>query len=334
MSFSIQFIAAFLLDIAAGDPRWLYHPVRGIGWWCTLLEKAARKTFLFIHLRQKGVLVALAVIVTVQFLLVSVFAVTGMISPYLRCILSFFLIYTGMAAGDLVTHSREVAGQLSSGNLDGARKSVAMLVGRDTEHLDSAEVSRACIESVSENLVDGITAPVFWGVASAVLSLFVQVDTMSAAVCGVYLYKSVNTMDSMIGYKNDVYMDFGRFAAKIDDVFNFIPARLSGMIVIAVAAMMRLNPRESWRTFREDRLKSSSPNSGHTEAAVAGALEIQLGGSSSYFGKIQPKPVIGGRYRKPDYRDIFKANRLVLAASSFFVCLSLLFFNLFRLVII
>jgi adenosylcobinamide-phosphate synthase len=311
----------------------LYHPVRGIGWLCTRFETIARKRFLSIPLGLKGVVVAVSVIGTVFFLLVIILTCAGMFSPYFRMVFCLFFLYTGIAAGDLFKHSREVARELSSGKLESARRSVAMLVGRDTTSLDGSEISRACVESVSENFVDGITAPVFWGVVAAIVSLILQADTLSMAVYGVYLYKSVNTMDSMIGYKNDEYMDFGRFAAKTDDVFNFIPARISGVIVVAAAALMKLNTLESWKTFCEDRLKSSSPNSGHTEAAVAGALQIQLGGSSYYFGKVQTKPFIGSGFRKPDGEDIYRANRLVLVSSAIFIFLSLLLFNVSLLVV-
>ena len=331
MVFSLQLITAFLLDLAAGDPRWLYHPVRLIGWWCASLERFARKYLPFMQTEMKGVCVVFAVILGVQGLLMSIFALADTINPNLRVVIAFFLLYTGIAAGDLLRHSRQVASRLKSENLEQARQSVSKLVGRDTKDLDASGISRACIESVSENLVDGVTAPVFWGVTAAVFSVLLGTETLNAAVYGMYLYKSINTMDSMIGYKNDLYIDFGRCAAKTDDIFNLIPARISGLIVVAASAVMKMNYRESWKTFCEDRLKSSSPNSGHTEAAVAGALELQLGGASSYFGKIQYKPLIGADYGAPESGDIIRANRLVLAASTLFVFFALLFFNILRL---
>ena len=196
-----------------------------------------------------------------------------------------------------------------------------MMVGRDTGDLDEAEVSRACIESVSENLVDGITAPLFWALIASLAAPRLGLPAVICAAFGYGAYKAVNTMDSMYGYRNERYIEFGSCAARIDDGFNFLPARLSGVCVIAAALLPGYDARRAARVFRTDRLKSSSPNSAHTEAAVAGALGVRLGGPSSYFGKTTAKPYLGDGLRVAERADIPRTNRLVVASAALFYLL-------------
>jgi adenosylcobinamide-phosphate synthase len=196
-----------------------------------------------------------------------------------------------------------------------------MIVGRDTATLDRSAVARACIESVAESLVDGITAPLFWAFFASLFAGPLNSDPLVLAALGAVCYKAVNTMDSMYGYRNERYLHFGRFAARVDDVCNFIPARLSGLCVVLAAAMFGYNGAAAWQVFFKDRLKSSSPNSGHTEAAVAGALNIQLGGTSSYFGVTHHKPLIGAGRNRVDLDDIARVNRIVQTSAWLFFML-------------
>lgn len=240
------------------------------------------------------------------------------VSVYAGIIGAGIICYFCIAAGDLVRHSAKVQRSLEQGRLDDARKAVAMMVGRDTDGLDESEVSRACIESVAENLVDGITAPLFWSLAAALLAPLLGINYIICAAYGFIAYKAVNTMDSMFGYKNQSYIDFGTCAARVDDFCNFIPARLSGLCVIVAALAPGYDICQAKQVFLKDRLKSSSPNSAHTEAAAAGALGVRLGGTSSYFGEISVKPYLGDGLRGPEAEDIKRANLLILIATALF----------------
>ncbi len=202
-----------------------------------------------------------------------------------------------------------------------ARNEVAKLVGRDTGDLDETEIVRACIESVAENLVDGVTAPIFWALTASLFAPLVAIEPIFGATLGVVFYKAVNTMDSMYGYKNRQYLEFGWFAARFDDYANYLPARISGLCVVAAAFLLGYDARSSAHIFFRDRLKSTSPNSGHTEASFAGALGVRLGGASSYFGKVVNKPLIGKESRVAVTFDIIKSNRLVVAGTGVFFIL-------------
>jgi adenosylcobinamide-phosphate synthase len=241
-------------------------------------------------------------------------------TPYLGATIAILLLYTTLAAKDLIRHSADVYKHLKApASLDPARKAIARIVGRETRELDEAGISRACIETVAENMVDGITAPLFWAVVASFASPLVGMEPIGCSVVGAFLYKSVNTMDSMIGYKNDTYLKFGMVAARLDDVVNFIPARISGLCVIVAAFFLKLDYKKAAQVFFRDRLNHSSPNAGHTEAAAAGALGLRLGGPSTYFGKVVEKPYMGDGERQAGPEDINTANKLVLAGSLFFL---------------
>ncbi|MBU4345393.1 MAG: adenosylcobinamide-phosphate synthase CbiB, partial [Proteobacteria bacterium] len=200
--------------------------------------------------------------------------------------------------------SKVVLNALNRGNIEEARKRLSMIVGRDTEKLDEQGICRAVIETVSENLSDGIIAPMF----------YLALGGLPLAMA----YKAVNTLDSMVGYKNDRYGDIGWFSAKMDDMFNWIPARFTGLIIVAASFVLRYNWRDSWKIMRRDGQNHSSPNSGMPEAAAAGALNIQLGGKIQYFGKISHKPTIGDRIKEIDRDDVKKA-WVIMFFSSFFM---------------
>ncbi|MDR3630722.1 MAG: adenosylcobinamide-phosphate synthase CbiB [Desulfocapsaceae bacterium] len=323
MYFEMMLALALIGDQLAGDPRWFPHPVRMIGWLCLRLEGVFRSL-----IPSKGL--------AGFFTLVSIIAITvgcaGMLigvaasfAPLAGDIIAVLLLYTAVAARDLSVHSLRVYTLLCSGDdIVGARKAVAMIVGRDTDKLDEAGISRACVETVAENMVDGVTAPLFFGIFSSLFASFGGFSAIGCAAVGAIAYKAINTMDSMFGYKNEKYLEFGWAAARLDDVANFIPARLSGLAVILAAFILRHDWRGAARIFFRDRLRHSSPNSAHTEAAVAGALGVQLGGNASYFGTLTSKPTIGDSNRAVKAEDIMLTGRIMQVGALVFVILLLL----------
>jgi adenosylcobinamide-phosphate synthase len=315
--FELQLLCALALDLLLGDPRWFPHPVRIIGWFCVRIEPLSRRVFA--NKRLAGVATVIAVLVTTLSLVAVLFQVAAFISPLLVAGLAVFLLYTSVAARDLVRHSRDVFTALQQEGepgLQAGRKAVGMIVGRDTASLDRAGVIRACVETVAENMVDGVTAPLFYAIVGATCAPFLTMNPVVLAAFFAMGYKAVNTMDSMFGYKNERYLDFGWAAARLDDVVNFIPARLSGLLLVAASFLLGQDGKGALRIFRRDRLQHASPNSGHSEAAVAGALGVQLGGTSIYFGQVVVKPTMGERTRELAATDILLTNRLMLAGSA------------------
>lgn len=297
--------AAFLgvlLDWLFGDPVWLYHPVRLMGKWIALQERLWRRIF---PKSKTGERIAGALLV-----IVTVTVSTAVPAAVLRLAygLNFwagfaaesFFCYQLLAAKSLKTESCKVCERLSRGDLPGAREAVSMIVGRDTERLTEEGVTKAAVETVAENTSDGVIAPLCYMMLGGTLLAFA--------------YKAVNTMDSMVGYKNEKYRWFGTAAAKLDDIANFIPARLSGMLLVCAAFLTGEDGRGAFRIFYRDRYKHASPNSAQTEAAMAGALRIQLAGDAWYFGTLYHKPVIGDALRPAEPEDIQRANRMLYAA--------------------
>jgi adenosylcobinamide-phosphate synthase len=328
--FYAQIFAAMLLDLLFGDPRWLPHPVRFIGWLCERYEHLLRRAEVVVPTMLLGACSFFLVLLTSLASAGLILVILEGINQIAALAGALLLLYSCLAAGDLISHSRRVYFQLRDADLDAARQAVSMIVGRDTATLDSSEVARACVESVAENLVDGITAPLFWALVASLFAGLLNTDPLFLAALGAVCYKAVNTMDSMYGYRTERYLQFGRFAARVDDVCNFLPARLSGLCVVLAAALLRYDGAAAWRVFLQDRLKSSSPNSGHTEAAVAGALNIQLGGTSSYFGVTQPKPLIGAGRNMVEPDDIARVNRIVQASAWLFFILGAVFHFILR----
>jgi adenosylcobinamide-phosphate synthase len=323
MYFEIMMAVALILDQIAGDPRWLPHPVRLLGWLCLQLEEFFRSRMS--SARFAGCCTVAAILLITVSLVGMLLAATASISSLLADTLAVLLVYTAVAARDLVVHSRNVHDLLQNGDdLAAARKAVAMIVGRDTENLDQAGISRACVETVAENMVDGVTAPLFFGIVCSLLASDGGFSAIGLAAMGAMAYKAVNTMDSMFGYKNERYLEFGWAAARLDDVANFIPARLSGLAVIPAAFLLGLDWKGAARILFRDRLRHSSPNSAHTEAAVAGALGVQLGGDASYFGKPVSKPLIGDPGRPVSPEDIALTGRIMQVGALLFVVLLLL----------
>ena len=295
MRLEYQILAAILLDILAGDPPWLPHPVKLIGRFASFLETPLRK--IFPNPRVAGAMAVLIVLIVTGLVTYAVIFSAGLLHPLVADIVSIVLLYTTFAARDLARHSLNVYRGLKAGNLEEAREKVSLLVGRDTDILDEAGIVRATVESVAENTVDGVTAPLFFA--------------FLAGPAGAMLYKAVNTLDSTFGYKNERYREFGWASARLDDLTNYIPARLTAMIIPVAAVTLKLSPLDSLRILLRDGNKHPSPNSGLTEAAVAGALNVQLGGVNYYFGQPSLRPTLGDPVRELRKNDILRANALM-----------------------
>jgi len=311
--FYLQLLVVLGADLLFGDPRWHLHPVRVIGWLCNSCETFTRHRLSRLSLKTQGGFAFFLVLFTTLMVTYLCFYLVRPFGGIATAGCGIVVIYFGIAAGDLIKHSNAVKRFLDQNDIVGARRAVAMMVGRDTAELDATEISRACVESVSENIVDGVTAPLFWAFVFSLIGSGCSVEPLTGAALGLMGYKAVNTMDSMFGYKNERYLEFGRLAARFDDVGNFFPARLTGICLVGGAFLPGFNGPGAARVFFDDRLKSSSPNSGHSEAAMAGALGVMLGGDSDYFGQAVAKPVIGGRLTAAEADDIHRANRLNVA---------------------
>lgn len=293
-------LAGFVLDLIIGDPHSWYHPVQLIGLLITKCEKMFRHIFGPCE-RTAGVFCACTVLLVstaVPWLLLKLFYHLNFWAGFA---LETWWCGRLLAARSLNDETMHVYRAVQSGDLQKAQKAVSMVVGRDTERLDMKGVIRAAVETTAENASDGEAAPLFF------MMLF--------GAAGGFACKAVNTMDSMIGYKNDRYIRFGTFAARLDDVLNFLPARLCGILMCMAAGLSGMDGKKAWRIFIRDRKKHDSPNSAHTEAAMAGALDIQLAGDAWYFGKLHRKPYLGDPVRTVVPDDIPRANRLMYATS-------------------
>ena len=293
----------FVLDLVLGDPYWLWHPIRAIGWWISVCEKLIRKLFPDTEkgLLAGGVLLVILVTGVSTALPLGILYAAGKVSPWLRLVLESIMCYQLLATKSLKTESMKVYQELVKPDLKGARYAVSMIVGRDTENLTEEGVAKAAVETVAENTSDGIIAPMlFMAIGGAV---------------GGFFYKSVNTMDSMVGYKNDRYLYLGRCAAKFDDVLNYIPARISAWLMIFATRFVGLDTANARKIYLRDRYNHASPNSAHTEAVMAGALRVQLAGDAWYFGKLHKKKFIGDAHRPVKAEDIRTANRLLYATA-------------------
>ncbi len=301
-------VAGFLLDLIVGDPRGWPHLVRGFGSLISALEKR------FYPMRNRhlgGVLLTVCTLLVCTVLPAAALWGAWQLSPWAYLALETLLCWQLLAVKSLRDESRAVRDALTAGDIMGARKAVSMIVGRDTAQLDEAGVTRAAVETVAENASDGVAAPLLYMM-------------LGGAALGCFC-KAVNTMDSMIGYKNERYLDFGRFAARLDDAVNYIPARLCALVMIAAAWLTGLRARSAYRTWRRDCRNHTSPNSAQTEAVMAGALGIRLAGDTVYFGKLQRKPYIGDDTRPIEPMDIRRAHRLLYATAALLMALALIF---------
>ena len=303
----VQSLAALIIgsivDFILGDPSELWHPVQGIGWVISRLEKILRRLFPAGRRGERwagAVLVVLTLLVSVGVPALLLFFLS-LVHPLLSFLLSCIFCWQLLAARSLRTESLKVEEALEKEGLEAGRRAVSMIVGRDTRDLTEEGVIKAAVETVAENTSDGVTAPLFYMILAGPL--------------GGFAYKAVNTMDSMVGYKNEKYRYFGTCAARLDDAANFIPARLSALFMTAAAFLAGYDGKNAWRILKRDRKKHKSPNAAHTEAVMAGALDVQLAGDAWYFGKLVRKPFIGDGIRPIERQDIRRACRLEYATA-------------------
>lgn len=301
---ALALLIGYLLDLLLGDPAWLYHPVRLIGKVISLLERVLRRVLPKSPAGERfgGLLLIVLLLCGCGLVSGGLLWAAFVIHPAVGLLLEIFLCYQLVATKALKTESMRVYTALKHGSLKDGRRAVSMIVGRDTAVLDEAGVTRAAVETVAENASDGVIAPLLYmALGGPVLML---------------LYKAINTMDSMLGYKNERYLHFGRYPAKLDDVANFLPSRISAWMLIAAAYLTGLDGRGARRVFWRDRFNHASPNSAQTESVMAGALGVQLAGNAYYFGKLVEKPTIGDATRAVEIEDIRRANRLLYAGSA------------------
>lgn len=298
----LALVLGFIIDLLIGDPQGWFHPIRLVGNLIAFLDKklndgtGEKKEFLW------GVVMAVLVVIICTGVPMLLLLLAQRIHPILRLVLETVMCWQLLATKSLRDESMKVYDKLHVHDLEGGRYAVSMIVGRDTQNLDEAGVTKAAVETIAENTSDGIIAPMFYmAIGGAALGFF---------------YKSINTMDSMVGYKNDRYLYFGRFAAKLDDVVNFLPARLAALFMITASYFLRMDGANAWKIFKRDRKNHASPNSAQTEAVMAGALDVQLAGDAWYFGKLHRKKTIGDDIRPVKPTDIIRANRLLYAAAS------------------
>ena len=298
-------LGGFVLDALFGDPAWLPHPVVYMGKAISKLEKCLRPR---LPKTPQGELLGGAI---VAFCLpVGTFLLTGLVCwgaarlhPLLGLAVQMFWCGQALAARGLVQESANVYKELKKPDLPGARQAVSRIVGRDTAALTAEGVTKAAVETVAENASDGVIAPLLYMlIGGAPLAL---------------TYKAINTMDSMLGYKNEKYLYFGRVPAKLDDAANYLPSRLAALLWVAAAAFTHNDAKGAWKIWRRDRRRHASPNSAQTESACAGALGVQLAGPAYYFGQYYPKLTIGDALRPIEPEDILRANRMMYVASSF-----------------
>lgn len=295
----MDIVIAFLIDCILGDPYNFPHPVRFIGKYIKLFEnKVFNKTRTKIELKYfYGVLLTISTVGLTFILTVLILQIAKSINIYLFYILNIIILWTTIAPKCLAQEGYKVYKPLKDDNIELARNRISFLVSRDTENLSKSQICRATVETILENISDGVIAPLFYA--------FIGGASLAMA------YKAVNTLDSMVGYRNDKYENLGFFSAKLDDCLNFIPSRLSGILIIISAFCLKYDYRNALKIFIRDRKKHESPNSAHPESAGAGALSIQLGGATSYFGEIHNKPYIGDNIKQIMPNDILKSIKLL-----------------------
>lgn len=299
MTLEQQILLAVLLDLLIGDPQGFPHPVRLIGRLIALLENPLRKVTG--NQRVNGALLAAIVIASTGVVTWAAVRLAAWINPWAGDILRVLLMYSSLSIRDLGKHGMNVYKALQSGHLQQARARVSWLVGRDTDALDEKGVIRAAVESVAENTVDGIIAPLFYAVVFGPV--------------GALMYKAASTLDSMVGYKNEKYLHFGWASARIDDAANYLPARMTAFLMPVGAFLTGARPLHAWRICLRDRRRHESPNSGIGEAAMAGALGIQLGGPLLRKGLLMDSPTLGDPVEPLDRRHILQANKMMLATA-------------------
>ena len=303
MNISLHILGALALDLILGDPRWLPHPVKGMGWLAERTRNVADG--LCRGPRSAGAFTVAVVLLTSGGLAYGLLRGAAVLHPWGADIVAVLLIYSTVALRDMQRHSSAVYRALAAGELQKARGCVGMMVGRDTKGLDECGVARAGVESVAEGIVDGVTAPLFYA--------------FLAGPVGAVIYRSINTLDSMFGYRHGAFCAFGTASARVDDLANYLPARLTAPLVCAAAGLMWLRFGRAVRTLLRDGQKHSSPNAGLCEAAVAGALGVRLGGLNYYFGEPDRKPTLGEPVDELGKDHLRRANMLAMATTGLFV---------------
>ena len=298
-------LAGYLLDLCLGDPHSMPHPVRAIGnlivWLEKYLRPAGKKHATERGERRAGVLFVCLVLLVTGSVAGAILWISRLGGIWIQTVVEAVMTYYLLAARSLRDESMAVCRKLEAGEIEEARYAVSMIVGRDTKPLSEAGIARAAVETVAENASDGVIAPLFY-------------LAIGGPLLG-WLYKAVNTMDSMDGYKNDRYLHFGRAAATLDDLVNLIPSRLAALLLIVSAYLLRYDGKNAYRIWRRDRRNHKSPNSAQTESACAGALGLRLAGDAWYFGKLVPKPYIGDEIHPIEPQDIRRVNRLMYGAA-------------------
>lgn len=295
-------ILGYIMDLVFGDPYWFPHPVRFIGKLISKTEKFIRK-----HAKSEeslkywGILMWLVPVVTTA-LVTALIVKIASFNKYVEIFVSAFIIYTTLSTKCLKDEATKIYNVLETGDIKKSRVQLSYIVGRDTTNLSQSEIIRATVETVAENTVDGTISPMFYGF------LFGPVGAMT--------YKAINTLDSMVGYKNDKYLNLGCVSAKLDDVANFIPARLTAIFMPLGAFLCGMNGINSFKIAIRDRKNHKSPNCAFAEGAAAGAIGVQLGGTNIYFGKEVYKPTIGDKKRELENYDIVRMNKLMYATTA------------------
>ncbi len=295
----LQIGIAFILDILIGDPRWLPHPVKMIGMCIEYLEKILLR--LFASERMAGIFLAFLIVIGTYLITIEVIRFSYGMGKFWGIAASVIIIFYSLSIRDLLKETGNVLKALKSGDLKRARKNLSRIVGRDTHDLSEQQVATGCIETSAESSVDGIIAPLFYA--------FLGGPALAMA------YKSINTLDSMVGYKNEKYVNFGWASANLDDIANFIPARIAAIILPISSFICGEDYSNSVKILKRDGQKHTSPNSGIPEAAIAGALRIRLGGPSVYNGVVSNKPYIGDPQNSIDYNDISSTTRIVMVSA-------------------
>lgn len=323
----LDIFIAYVLDVFLGDPHWLPHPVKFIGWLIKSVEKLMRSIIKVSSVKKvkalgedvvrntrktyrnekfAGIIFAL-IVISVMFLIVFAAVKASMhVHPILFHVVNIYFIYSAFASRSLAVESFKVFDALRERDIFKARNMLAMIVGRQTENLDEKEIIKGAVETTAENTSDGVVSPIFYAFLGSLFGLGAPV---------VYAFKTVSTLDSMVGYKNDTYKNFGWASARLDDVVNFIPARLTGLLIVVSSLITGKDYKKSYYIMMRDRRKHKSPNSGYPEAAVAGALGIRLGGPGLYFGDIVDKPVIGDNDNELDIKAISQTITLMYVTS-------------------
>lgn len=295
---TISILNGYILDLIIGDPHSIPHPVVLVGKlisFCT--DRLLKDNYTSFKKRRNGFIMVVVVAFLSAFVPFCILYAAYSFNMVFGVVVESIMCWQILAVKSLKTESTRVLTALKENDIERARYNVSMIVGRDTRPLDEKGITRAAVETVAENSSDGVIAPLFYMLPGG-------------AVAG-FLYKGINTMDSMTGYKNEKYIDFGRAAARLDDIVNFIPSRIAALLMVISAFLLGYDAKNAWRIFKRDRYKSTSPNSGQTEAVCAGALGIELLGNAYYFGKLVERPSIGDAIRNIEYYDINRANRMM-----------------------